>query len=269
MDWLRREIAPLTQSIWDQIEGAVTTAARHAMAARRIADFRGPQGWGQVAVQTGRMRRLPGATGRAFLSLPEVILLAEIRAEFSLPWDAIETFERGGAVLDTHDAEEAGREVALAEDRLMFYGHEGGAGFLTSEDVQRGSLGDWTQPGQADLDILDAIEKIDGAGIPGPYDLVLDPDLYYGFQRATAQGGGYPVSRELRSVLNKVYRSHVIRGGAVFSTRGEDFFMYVGGDLSVGYRWHDQDAVHLFCAETVAAQVVTPEAVCVLEASGA
>ena len=41
--------------------------------------------------------------------------------------------------------------------------------------------------------------------------------------------------------------------------------MIVGGDLSVGYRWHDEKAVHLFCAESVAAQVLTPEAVCVLD----
>ena len=38
----------------------------------------------------------------------------------------------------------------------------------------------------------------------------------------------------------------------------------VGGDLSVGYRAHDQGGVHLFCVETVAAQVVGPDAVCVL-----
>ena len=39
----------------------------------------------------------------------------------------------------------------------------------------------------------------------------------------------------------------------------------VGGDLAVGYRLHDRDLVHLFCAETIAAQTVAPEAVCVLE----
>jgi uncharacterized linocin/CFP29 family protein len=38
----------------------------------------------------------------------------------------------------------------------------------------------------------------------------------------------------------------------------------VGGDLTVGYRWHDVDALHLFCVESVAAQVLTPDAVCVL-----
>jgi uncharacterized linocin/CFP29 family protein len=39
----------------------------------------------------------------------------------------------------------------------------------------------------------------------------------------------------------------------------------VGGDLSVGHRLHDRDAVHLFCVETLGAQAVTPEAVCALD----
>ena len=30
-------------------------------------------------------------------------------------------------------------------------------------------------------------------------------------------------------------------------------------------RLHDREAVHLFCVETLGAQIVTPEAVCLLE----
>lgn len=39
----------------------------------------------------------------------------------------------------------------------------------------------------------------------------------------------------------------------------------VGGDLATGYRWHDRESIHLFCAETLAAQTMTPEAVCLLQ----
>jgi uncharacterized linocin/CFP29 family protein len=67
-------------------------------------------------------------------------------------------------------------------------------------------------------------------------------------------------------VLAAVHRSAVVAGaGALFSTRGGDFVITVGGDLSVGYRLHDRDAVHLFCVETIAPQTVSPEAVCLLE----
>ncbi len=63
-----------------------------------------------------------------------------------------------------------------------------------------------------------------------------------------------------------IHRSAVLRQrGAVFSSREGDFIMTVGGDLAVGYRIHDGEGVHLFCAETIAGQVLTPEAVCTLE----
>jgi len=66
-------------------------------------------------------------------------------------------------------------------------------------------------------------------------------------------------------LLAAVHRSPVLRdGGAVFSARGGDFVITVGGDLATGYRWHDRESIHLFCAETLAAQTMTPEAVCLL-----
>jgi uncharacterized linocin/CFP29 family protein len=53
-------------------------------------------------------------------------------------------------------------------------------------------------------------------------------------------------------------------GGALFSMRGGDFILTVGGDLAVGYRSHDRDSLHLFCIETLAPQTLDPGAVCVL-----
>lgn len=50
----------------------------------------------------------------------------------------------------------------------------------------------------------------------------------------------------------------------VVSTRGNDLVVTVGGDLAVGYRQHDREAVYLMCVETVAAQLPTPQAVCLL-----
>ena len=71
---------------------------------------------------------------------------------------------------------------------------------------------------------------------------------------------------QLKDVLAHVHRGTALREvGAVFSTRGDDFVLTVGGDLAAGYRLHDREAVHLFCAETIAPQMTTPEAVCLLE----
>jgi uncharacterized linocin/CFP29 family protein len=267
MDILQRSMAPFPSEIWKQLDEAVIGMARRTMTARRVAVFEGPRGWNHVAVALGTVT--PGKTreGHATVALPDVVLLAEIRAAFSVPWASIEAGERGAPALDAGVAEAAAREVALAEDRLAFYGEPGGEGFLTGRQSPRIKVGDWDRPGQAVGDVLKAVERLDGTGIPGPYELVLAGPRYYAYLRAASDG--FPAARHLKSVLAGVHRSAVVRdAGALFSTRGGDFLLTVGGDLSVGYRAHDGEAVHLFCVETVAAQVLGPEAVCVLGGAG-
>jgi uncharacterized linocin/CFP29 family protein len=205
------------------------------------------------------------AEGQAVVCVPDVVLMLEVRVDFSLPWASIENFERGAPVLDTGSAETAARELALAEDRVVFYGDPAGTGFLTARKSPRVGAHDWTKHGQVLADLVKAVETLDAAGIPGPYEAVLPPARYYAYLQAV-DDSGYPTARQLRDVLKAVHRSPVVReGGAVFSTRGGDFVISVGGDLATGYRLHDRDAVHLFCVETLAPQTVTAEAVCVLE----
>jgi len=240
-------------------------AARHVLAGRRIATFDGPRGWDHVATRLGTMTPCRSAEGQAVVCVPDVVLMLEVRVDFSVPWASVENFERGAPVLDTGPAETAARELALAEDRVAFYGDPAGTGFLTARKSPRVSTHDWTRPGQVLADLVKAVETLDAAGIPGPYEAVLPTARYYSYLQA-ADDNGYPTARQLRDVLAAVHRSPVIReAGAVFSTRGGDFVISVGGDLATGYRMHDRDAIHLFCVETLAPQTVTPDAVCVLE----
>ncbi len=266
MDYLRRSTAPMSDRVWHALDEAVARAARHVLAARRIATFDGPHGWDHIAARLGTMTPCGAAPGRAVVCVPNVVLLSEIRVDFSLPWSSIEVFERGAPVLDTDPAEAAAREAALAEDRLALYGDPVGNGFLTGKESPRVPAQDWSRPGAVVADLVRAVEMLDERGIPGPYEAVLATARYYAYLQATDEAG-YPAARQLRDVLAAVHRSSVILGaGAVFSTRGSDFVLTVGGDLAAGYRVHDREGVHLFCVETIASQTVTPEAVCVLEA---
>ena len=273
MDWLKRERAPLSARTWDAIDEAITRSAKQELAARRIADFEGPKGWEHVAEPLGTRRPVVGSrpepgSGRsgAQRSLPDVMLLSEIREDFSLPWEAIDAFERGARVLDTAPAERAAREVALAEDDLAFHGAPGSAGFLRAEAGATIGLGDWSNAGQVAADLLSAVARLDEAGIAGPYAAVLDPSRFYAYLRAAAERRLSTEADRLEGLIRGIYRSSVIRGGGVFSLRGDDFLLVVGGDLTVGYRSHDDGAVHLFCVETVGAHLLTPQAVCTLRA---
>src|ERR1051326_3896878 len=117
MDTLRRDAAPLSERVWKEIDDAVNQAARPVLTARRVATFDGPHGWEQlVASRLGTMTPCQTREGKATVCRPELVLLAEVRAEFSLPWPALELFERGAPRLGARAAEDAAREVALGED---------------------------------------------------------------------------------------------------------------------------------------------------------
>ena len=257
--------SPLSDAVWKALTDAMLATGRHVLAARRIATFDGPKGWEHVASQLGVTTTCQTREGLAAVCLPDVALLAEIRADFRLLWAAVQAFEQGAPGLDTTDVENAAREVSLAEDRMAFYGEPVGHGFLTSPDSPRVRRGDWAKSGQVVRDLLRAIETLDKGNVAGPYEAVLPTAAYYAYLQATAEGGE-PAREVLKGVLAKAHRSEIIRGGgAVFSARGGDFILTVGGDLTLGYAFHDRDAVHLFCAETVTPRLVTPAAVCLLE----
>lgn len=265
MDLLRRQSAPLSERVWKALDEAVAQAARHVLVGRRVATFDGPKGWDHAATRLGTVTPCETSAGQASVCVPDVILLAEIRANFSVPWTALEAFERGAPVLDTDAAERAARDVALAEDRLVLYGEPTGTGWLTRKESARVQVGDWSKGGRVISDLVKAVETLDGLGIPGPYEAVLASAPYYAYLRAVGEAG-YPAARQVKDIVSGVHRSSVVRdAGAVFSTRGGDFAITVGCDLSVGYRADDRDGIHLVCLETVAAQTMTPKAVCVLE----
>jgi uncharacterized linocin/CFP29 family protein len=239
---------------------------KQTVVARRIADFDGPRGWGHVATHLGTFKRAgtPKGIGNVQFSVPDVLLLTELRAEFSLTWAAIDAFERVGPPLDTEPIETAARDIALAEDRLAFFGTGTYPGLLTSHKSPRVALSDWSVPGRIVTDLLAGVQKLDETGVKGPYEAVLSPPHYYSYLHQTGEGGVYPAAKQLGFFIQKVHSSPVIEGAVLFSTRGGDFVITVGGDLTVGYRAHDDTSVHLFCVETIAAQLLTPHAVCLI-----
>jgi uncharacterized linocin/CFP29 family protein len=264
VDYLRRRFAPLSDAAWKALDEAVVQAARHELAGRHLGSLDGPRGWEHIGARVGTLRPCQGPDSTASVCVPEVVLLAELRSDFSLPWAAIEAFERGAPTLDARPAETAARDIALAEDLLLLYGEPVGAGFLTSKESPRVQVGDWAQSRRLLDDLLGAVHLLDTSGIPGPYEALLTAPRYYAYVKALS-AGGYPTERHLRTVLAAVHRSVVLReAGVVYSTRGGDFVITVGGDLTVGYRQHDRDAVNLTCVETIAGQCLTPQALCLL-----
>ena len=55
MDNLHRELAPISDSAWAQIEEEATRTLKRHLAARRVVDLNGPEGFSLSAVGTGHV----------------------------------------------------------------------------------------------------------------------------------------------------------------------------------------------------------------------
>src|SRR5438105_15268815 len=88
MEWLRRNAAPLSERVWKEIDDIAGSMFKQTVVARRIVDFDGPRGWSHVATQLGTFKpaQVPQEVGKVRFSIPDVMLLTDLRVDFAILW---------------------------------------------------------------------------------------------------------------------------------------------------------------------------------------
>ena len=108
--------------------------------------------------------------------------------------------------------------------------------------------------------VAEATRLLRNAGIDGPYAIALGPRCYAGLTQATGPGG-FPVLEVVKHIIDgALVWAPAVNGAIVLSTRGGDFELTVGRDLSIGYVSHNDSTVRLYLTESMTFRVLTPEA---------
>src|SRR6516225_149917 len=124
MNNLHRELAPISDAAWAQIEEETSRTLKRYLAGRRVADLRGPAGSALSAVGTGHLRKID-APGEGILSRQrEAKALVELRVPFELDRQMVDDVKRGANDSDWQPAKDAARKLAFAEDRAIFEGYD-------------------------------------------------------------------------------------------------------------------------------------------------
>jgi uncharacterized linocin/CFP29 family protein len=266
VDLLKRSLAPLTEAAWAEIDEAATRLFKAQLSARTLVDFEGPHGWDYGAVDLGRLE-LAKKGDPVPWGTRQVLPLIELRIGFALDQLEVDNVSRGCKDPDLGALEDAAQKVALFEETAIYKGF--GAGQIKGI-VQAASHKPIALPGNArqyPQAVAQAIRELSGAGIAGPYALVLGGDAYYTLMQAGESG--YPPRRIVRDMLQgSILWSPALDGGVLLSTRGGDFELVVGQDLSIGYASHDRDKVELFLTESFTFRVLEPAAAIALKAGG-
>jgi uncharacterized linocin/CFP29 family protein len=122
MNNLHRELAPVSEAAWAEIEEEASRTLKRYLAGRRVVDVRGPGGTALSAVGTGHLRNI-AAPGEGVLARQrEVKALVELRVPFELDRQAIDDVERGATDSDWQPVKDAARQIAFAEDCAIFEG---------------------------------------------------------------------------------------------------------------------------------------------------
>jgi uncharacterized linocin/CFP29 family protein len=263
MNNLYRELAPISDKAWAQIEEEASRTLKRHLAARRVVDVLGPKGLELSAVGTGHIQQIEAPGDGIQAVQREAKALVELRVPFELTRQAIDDVERGATDSDWWPVKEAVRKIAFAEDRSIFDGYAA-AGI---QGIREGSSNPGiTFPanvkGYSDA-VAQAVSQLRLAGVNGPYALVLGAEAY-----TAASGGsdeGYPVSRHIERVADGgIIWAPAIEGGFVLTTRGGDFELDIGQDFSIGYLSHSPTIVELYFQETFTFRLLTTEAAVVL-----
>ena len=239
MNNLHRELAPISESAWAQIEEETTRTLKRYLAGRRVVDMPSAGGVGLSAIGTGHLRKIAAPAQGILARRRESKPLVELRVPFELAREQIDDVERGANDSDWQPAKDAAKKIAFAEDGAIFEGYAeaeiGGIRQGTSNPIM-GLPADVRDYPDA---VAQALSQLRLVGVNGPY----------------------PVLEHVkRLVKDQIIWAPAIIGAFVLTTRGGDFELAIGQDVSIGYSGHSDTTVRLYLQETFTFRLLTTEA---------
>jgi uncharacterized linocin/CFP29 family protein len=259
MNNLYRELAPITDEAWEEIETEATRTFKRHVAGRRVVDVSEPGGPVTAAISTGHLLDVASPGDGVTAHLRESKPLVRLRVPFTIARTDIDDVERGSQDSDWDPVKEAAKQLAFAEDRAIFEGYAAASieGMRSSSSNPPLTLP--SDPAEIPDVISQALSELRLAGVDGPYCVLLSADVYTQVSETTAYG--YPIREHLSRLIDgEIIWAPAIDGAFVLSTRGGDFDLQLGTDVSIGYLSHDADTVQLYLQETLTFLAYTAEA---------
>jgi len=266
MNNLYRELAPISDAAWEQIEEETTRTLKRFLAGRRVVDVPAAGGIALPGIGTGHLHSISSPAEGILARQREVKPLVELRVPFELSRQTIDDVERGSEDSDWQPAKDAAKKLAFAEDQAIFNGYRDaniqGIRESTSNPIETlpADVRDYPDA------VAHALSQLRLAGVNGPYSVLLGANEYT--ELAETRDHGYPVLEHVKRIVDgSLIWAPAIEGAFVVTTRGGDFELNIGQDVSIGYLSHTDSAVQLYLQESFVFRVLTSEAAVALSPS--
>jgi uncharacterized linocin/CFP29 family protein len=255
MDILKKELAPLSTRVWEEIENRAAEILRSRLSARKVVHVEGPKGWNYTAVSEGRLDLLDDE-GDVKTGVFRVTPLSEARVRFSLNRWEMDNLNRGAKDIDLDSLDAAAEKIADFEEKAIYHGFSSG-GIVGIEEAAAHKPITLGTDGSAIMEAIStALVTLRASHAQGPYSLILGTKGWLAINKVV-QGTPLPERIE-RLIGGKVIHSMAIDGAFLVPHDDENLELTVGQDFAIGYESHDTKEVTLFITESFTFRVLDP-----------
>lgn len=278
MDFLGHHENPLLEEEWERLNQTVIEVARRSLVGRRFIDLYGPLGAGVQTVPHDQFTGVEAGavdlvgetdTTRVFADSRSFMAIPLIYKDFLLHWRDIEGARSHNMPLDVSAAAGAAAFLAQREDDLIFYGDQKLEieGLMTAQGRNVITRRDWSKPGNAFANVVEATEKLNACDHYGPYALVVSPKLYAQMHQIFEKTGVLEIETVRKLCTDGVFQSNRLKDDAavVVSTGRENLDLAVSMDMTVAYLGAERMNHPFRVVESVLLRIKHPDALCTLE----
>jgi uncharacterized linocin/CFP29 family protein len=247
MDVLKRNIAPISDEAWQEIDNRAKEVLTSIISGRRVVNVNGPLGLDYTALPEGRLDVKSDQDGDIRTGTYRVKPLVEARIDFELNKWELDNIARGAKDIDLDALENAARKLAIFEENAIYNSYkEGAISGLSEMAAHTLKFGD--NASEIMASISDAKFLLKNAFVDQPLTLVVGKESY---KRLNAIFEGYPLLQVVESIIGgDVVLSEVVEGAILLPFDHEDIELTVGQDFSIGYEAHDSKTVKFFMTES-------------------
>lgn len=252
---LYRQLAPITNEAWEEIDKRAEDVLKSYLSARKVVKVNGPKGLDYNVITEGRLTNIKEQDDVSF-GVYQVQPLTEVRVEFEMDRWELDNITRGARDIDYEPLEEAMKNLALFEENAIYNSLE--KGMIKGIDKYANSAIPF---GNDPNSIMEAITKgmiqLKKYYEPGPYSLVVNEEAY---KRILSKETAYPLDERIQKLIGgKIIFSHVVDGAYLLPFNHDDLELTIGRDISIGYQGHSPENVRFFAIESFTFRVLNPD----------
>lgn len=252
MDFLKRELAPISNKAWMEIEKRAKDVLSTQLTARRFVKVTSVSCENSGGITTGRIKIEENENNE--FGIYKIQPFVENRVNFTLDRWELDNVDRGAKDINFDTLDMALKEAAKFEEKSIYYGLEKACivGILNKELLDFGKT-----EAETLKSVMYGVSKIKNQSFSsGPYALVVGLEKYIYLNTINPNDS---LLKKIERVLGTpVIISHNITEGILLPYNKDDIELVLAKDFSIGYTEHSSKEVKLFITETFTFRSLDP-----------